>query len=322
MKTYMILALVGTMTTTSALRLQQQDNNQADNNDLVEVTDEQLPQECVPLTKKEKKERKRLRKEEEKRLNLTKEEKKERKKIRKAKDKECKRLRREEEKKKEEEDSTDQEDSTDDDENDISWTTEAKPVQKVCDGSLHRLDNEQTASIFDRYMAEDSSTELYTDVSMSPSNDMLWWEQASGNIMRFFWKEYDIGYKRVPELLNNNGAKISLWGEYDVRPAAVVQGSLGDCWWLAAAAALGEWPERVHKLFKGGRDADTEKGIYELEMFRNGEAVSVVVDDILPYVWESTPVNANRSPNKAWWVPIAEKAAAKYYGTYENMDLG
>ena len=41
-----------------------------------------------------------------------------------------------------------------------------------------------------------------------------------------------------------------------------------------------------------------------------------MVDDKL------TPVNANRSPYGAWWVPILEKAAAKFFGTYENINGG
>jgi len=90
---------------------------------------------------------------------------------------------------------------------------------------------------------------------------------------------------------------------------------------MASISALAEWPDRVYKLFRGGEHADTEKGIYELQMFKSGEAVEIVVDDYLMSVWEHLPVMAAPEKN-AWWVPIAEKAAAKYYGTYENMSEG
>lgn len=33
-------------------------------------------------------------------------------------------------------------------------------------------------------------------------------------------------------------------------------------------------------------------------------------------------VNTKESPNKAWWGPILEKAAAKFYVDYSNMDGG
>jgi len=60
-------------------------------------------------------------------------------------------------------------------------------------------------------------------------------------------------------------------------------------------------------------------------MFNKGEDVTVTVDDRLPALQAGTryfPPNARRSPNNAWWLPILEKAAAKYYGTYENMHGG
>jgi hypothetical protein len=40
-----------------------------------------------------------------------------------------------------------------------------------------------------------------------------------------------------------------LWGKGGISPAGVNQGRLGDCWFLAAAASLAEYPERIKKLF-------------------------------------------------------------------------
>jgi len=45
------------------------------------------------------------------------------------------------------------------------------------------------------------------------------------------------------------GASPSLWGSKGVRPDGIRQGMLGDCWMLAAASALGEFPDRVKKIF-------------------------------------------------------------------------
>ena len=62
-----------------------------------------------------------------------------------------------------------------------------------------------------------------------------------------------------------------------------------------------------------------------------GEPVKVTIDDRLPYVDEKVEdgwiyygslLNTNMSPNGAWWVPLAEKAFAKYFVNYENMDGG
>jgi hypothetical protein len=53
-----------------------------------------------------------------------------------------------------------------------------------------------------------------------------------------------------------------------------------------------------------------------------GSPMIVVVDDRLLLTSKSKVAMAPKSPNGAWWVSIMEKAAAKYYGTYENLDEG
>jgi len=73
----------------------------------------------------------------------------------------------------------------------------------------------------------------------------------------------------------------SLWGTKDVRPTGVVQGVLGDCWWLSTAAALAEEDDgaRIKKIFSNKNEAT---GIYEFTFFRNGNFEKVVIDDYLP----------------------------------------
>ena len=46
-----------------------------------------------------------------------------------------------------------------------------------------------------------------------------------------------------------NGETPSMWGLEGVIPNAVEQGRLGDAWFLTAATALAEYPERVKKMF-------------------------------------------------------------------------
>jgi hypothetical protein len=53
--------------------------------------------------------------------------------------------------------------------------------------------------------------------------------------------------------------------------------------------------------------------------------MKVTVDDRLPVrKWGtgSIPFHLKKSPNGAWWGPIMEKGAAKFFGRYENMNGG
>lgn len=41
------------------------------------------------------------------------------------------------------------------------------------------------------------------------------------------------------------GGTPNLWGEKGVLPTGTRQGKLGDCWFLAAASAIAEHPDRI-----------------------------------------------------------------------------
>lgn len=67
-----------------------------------------------------------------------------------------------------------------------------------------------------------------------------------------------------------------------------------------------------------------ENGAFRINFFAVGKQVSVIVDDQLPLnpTNEKKPINNNVSKNGAWWMPILEKAYAKFNVFYANMDGG
>jgi hypothetical protein len=75
-----------------------------------------------------------------------------------------------------------------------------------------------------------------------------------------YWNESNLKDSKLRSDFNNKAKAFvrptamesspSLWGSKGVRPAAVNQGILGDCWFLASMAALGEWPDRIKGIFK------------------------------------------------------------------------
>ena len=60
-----------------------------------------------------------------------------------------------------------------------------------------------------------------------------------------------------------------LWGEKGVTNMASAQGSLGDCWMLASAVALAEYPETIKSLFKNKKYS--ESGIFKVGFWYMGE---------------------------------------------------
>lgn len=89
---------------------------------------------------------------------------------------------------------------------------------------------------------------------------------------------------------------------------------------LPAGAALKiKEDEAVKKLgilteFNNSADA-RRAGIYRFKFFRLGEWIDVIIDDDIP-----TLNRANPSSEGEWWLPLLEKAYAKFSGSYKNMN--
>ena len=89
------------------------------------------------------------------------------------------------------------------------------------------------------------------------------------------------GYKDItvwkrPDEFDTSRAP-SLWGDTDIQPDGIKQGGLGNCWFLSAAAAMAEYPERIRKVFTN--QSYPSNGLFMVEMFLRGEPVRIVVDD-------------------------------------------
>ena len=84
-------------------------------------------------------------------------------------------------------------------------------------------------------------------------DDALYWQDHvadENDNMQMVYKEgyfKVVGWERIEKLQDHQP---NLWGEKGISPAASVQGMLGTCWFLSAASALAEYPERILKLFE------------------------------------------------------------------------
>ena len=78
-------------------------------------------------------------------------------------------------------------------------------------------------------------------------------------------------WKRPSELINidNESKSPSLWGSNGVQPAGINQGSLGDCWLLAAMGSLAEKPERVKAVFTNSDYSPN--GIFQFNFWHKGK---------------------------------------------------
>lgn len=82
-------------------------------------------------------------------------------------------------------------------------------------------------------------------------------------------------WKRISEIIPNP----VLFGS-SIEPSQVIQGNLGDCYFLSALAALAEQQERITSIFKD--QTYNVSGIYKIPMQIDGEIEEIIVDDFIP----------------------------------------
>lgn len=128
----------------------------------------------------------------------------------------------------------------------------------------------------------------------------------------------DVTWKRLPEVYPQ-GLKVF---DANIKPSDIHQNELGDCYFLAAASATAEDPDRIKRLFKTKQI--TPEGKYHLNLFLEGIWREVVIDDHIPCKsngYQAVPKFSGTKSNEAWSL-LLEKAYAKAYGGYYNIEGG
>merc|ERR1719181_902236 len=104
-------------------------------------------------------------------------------------------------------------------------------------------------------------------------------------------------------------------------PGDVVQGALGDCWFLSSLSVLATRPALVKRLIVS--DVYSKKyGIYTVKFSKAGIWRYVHVDDRIPCSKCGKPQYARSLDPNETWVMIIEKAYAKLHGCYEALVAG
>ena len=121
-------------------------------------------------------------------------------------------------------------------------------------------------------------------------------------------------WKRATEIFPN-----ALLFDTSIEITDVNQGSVGDCYFLSALAAMCLNPASIYRLFR--TKEVSRQGYYEVYLFLQGEWQIIVVDDYLPVRSNGNLYGA--SPKKLdLWIVILEKAFAKACGCYMNLTAG
>lgn len=115
-------------------------------------------------------------------------------------------------------------------------------------------------------------------------------------------------------------------------PTGVNQNQLGDCWFLASAAAVAEKPERILRIMWNRKM--NANGAYRFYFWVKNKWVGINVDDRLPcgkkswhkengkWIKAVRPMSNQRSTKGSWWMALLEKSFAKLNQNYERIVSG
>lgn len=121
-----------------------------------------------------------------------------------------------------------------------------------------------------------------------------------------------VQWKRVMELCG----EYKLFRGIDVDD--IVQGELGDCYFLSGVTGISENPNRILKLFRTKKE--NKYGCYAVTLYICGMRRTIVLDDYFPIVNNMWALTHSREPEM--WVMLLEKAWAKAHGNYGMVSGG
>ncbi|KAM3857325.1 calpain-5 isoform 2-T2 [Diretmus argenteus] len=107
------------------------------------------------------------------------------------------------------------------------------------------------------------------------------------------------------------------------------QGSLGNCWMVAATSCLASEPSLWKKVIPdhvaqewNPKRPDLYAGIFHFRFWRLGRWTDVVVDDRLPVSEDGVLLFCRSATPREFWSALLEKAYAKLNGCYEALEGG
>lgn len=177
-----------------------------------------------------------------------------------------------------------------------------------------------------------TSGTVFMDPSFPHTDDSIFGSDSSPG--DFLGGAQGVEWRRASDIGAVSGQSLStvVFAD-DLDPDDIVQGQVGDCYFLAALASLAS-AENDHLLKDLIIEDGMDMGIFGIKLFMNGHWVTVIVDDWFPCiqddsgVWQPLFARSNHHSNKTdetvveLWVMVFEKAWAKLHGSYQAIEGG
>ena len=153
--------------------------------------------------------------------------------------------------------------------------------------------------------------ELYTDKIFPPENISIFEKKIledinNGNkipdskyykILFKDFKENQIIWKRARDIFKNG--EYTLFSD-NMSPNNMIQGSIGNCYFLTVLSALTKYPSLIYQLFNNTLNI-IQNGYYEINLKIDNEITTITLDDYFPYnIRKNKPVFCKPYKNEIW----------------------
>ncbi|KAK7866741.1 hypothetical protein R5R35_003161 [Gryllus longicercus] len=104
----------------------------------------------------------------------------------------------------------------------------------------------------------------------------------------------------------------------------VKQESLGDCWFLCVASVVAQHPHLIHQVIPSDQClyGNDYQGILVFRFWNLGQWKTVYIDDTLPVNEKGDLIYSGCTKSNEFWLPLLEKAFAKFHGSYRALVAG
>lgn len=118
-----------------------------------------------------------------------------------------------------------------------------------------------------------------------PRTDSIQWADAltgsGGNLSSYANSSY-LKWIRISDFFTALGG-YSLFGLDNAATVDdITQGSIGNCWFMAAASAIAEIPGRIEQVFGDNDQFNNGAGFYDVQLYMLSVPITIRVDDYVP----------------------------------------
>uniref|UniRef100_A0A3B3TZ69 Calpain 6 n=2 Tax=Poecilia latipinna TaxID=48699 RepID=A0A3B3TZ69_9TELE len=153
---------------------------------------------------------------------------------------------------------------------------------------------------------------LFEDPEFPATDSSIYYKDLP-DVIRF------VEWKRPGEICENPRLFVEGVSSHDLN-----QGSMGNCWMVAACASLALRPKLWEKVIPDWKEQEWDSnygGIFHFRFWIFGQWTDVVIDDRLPTI-NGQLIYCQSKQNNEFWSALLEKAYAKLFGSYQSLDGG